>query len=80
MDYKTEREHDLFWGQATPADACREFAYNCGMDNTDRPWILTDNDVWMPNPHFVGNPGRHPEDFDPEDMIDEHEDLEDLPF
>jgi hypothetical protein len=67
-DYEIEREHDLFWGQATPADACREAAYNAGMDSPERPWILTDWDVWMPNPHFVGDRGPHPEDFDPEDV------------
>ena len=67
-DYEIEREHDLFWGQATPADACREAAYNAGMDSPERPWILTDWDVWMPNPHFVGDRGLHPEDFDPEDV------------
>jgi hypothetical protein len=61
-DYEQEREHDLFWGQATPADACREYAANAGADQPDRPWILTDFDVWMPNPHFVGDRGPHPED------------------
>ena len=61
-EYELEREHDLFYGQATQADACREYAYNAGMDRPDKPWILTGYDVWMPNPHFVGDRGPHPED------------------
>jgi hypothetical protein len=60
-DYDAEREHDLFYGVATPADACREYAYNWGMDNPDRAWVLTDYDVWMPNPHYQGPPVPHPE-------------------
>lgn len=67
-DYEHERIHDLEWGTATPADACREYAYNYGMDNPNRPWILTDFDVWMPNPFYQGPPVPHPEDFFPEDM------------
>ncbi len=60
-DYEIEREHDLAWGTATPAQACREEAYNAGMDRPDRPWILTGYDVWMPNPHYQGPPVPHPE-------------------
>jgi len=60
-DYNAEREHDTFYGQATPADACREYAWNVGAQNPHRPWILTDYDTWEPNPHFKGDPGPHPE-------------------
>jgi hypothetical protein len=60
-DYETEREHDLFWGQATPADACREYADNYGADNPEMPWILTDFDTWEPNPHFQGDRGPCPD-------------------
>ena len=39
----------------------REAAFNEGMDNPERPWILTDWDVWMPNPFYQGPPVDHPE-------------------
>lgn len=60
-DYELEREHDLFYGVATPADSMREYAYNAGMDNPNQPWILTDYDVWVANPHYKGPPVDHPE-------------------
>jgi hypothetical protein len=61
-EYELEREHDLFYAHSTTTDAIREYAWNAGSDNPDRPWILTDWDVWMPNPHFVGDRGPHPLD------------------
>lgn len=61
-DYEMERIHDSFYGKASPTDSVKEYAYNAGMDNPEKPWILTPNDVWMPNPHFVGDRGPHPED------------------
>ena len=61
-DYETERQRHLLYGQASPADACREYAWNAGIDRPNQPWILTDYDVWMPNPHFVGHRGPHPEE------------------
>jgi len=60
-EYELEREHDLFYGQGTVSDGLREYAYNWGMDNPDRAWVLTDYDVWMPNPHYQGPPVPHPE-------------------
>lgn len=47
---------------ATPAEAMREYALNVGADNPQRPWILTDYDVWIKNPHYQGPPVPHPED------------------
>jgi len=52
---------------ATPGDAMREYARNVGEDMPERAWILTDWDVWMPNPHYQGPPCPHPEDYSPED-------------
>jgi hypothetical protein len=51
---------------ATPADAMREFAENVGgtEHNAKYAWLLTDYDVWVRNPHYVGPPQRHPEDYD----------------
>lgn len=64
-------------------DAMAEYAMNVGNQNPDQAWILTDYDVWMPNPCYRGGPARHPEDdyFDPSDakpMADAME--EDIPF
>lgn len=43
-------------------DAMREYADNVGRECADREWILTNYDVWMKNPYYIGPPGRHPED------------------
>jgi len=42
-------------------EAVREETYVCGAEHPDRPWILTDYDVWMVNPFYQGDPGPHPE-------------------
>lgn len=54
-DYEEDR-------MATPAEACKEYARNVGMDNPDQPWILTDWDTWEPNPCYSGPSVPHPED------------------
>jgi len=53
---------------ATYDDAMKEFAYNVGdyPQHVNRQWILTDYDVWVRNPHYVGPEQRHPEDYDNE--------------
>jgi hypothetical protein len=48
---------------ATPMDSCREYALNAGRERTESAWILTDFDVWMPNPFYQGPPVQHPEDW-----------------
>jgi hypothetical protein len=45
---------------ATPGEADREYARNVGMDNPQRAWILSDRDVWYPNPSYVGPFGSAP--------------------
>jgi hypothetical protein len=47
----------------TISDACQEYAWNAGEDCPDRPWILTPWDSWVPNPHYQGDHGTHPEDY-----------------
>jgi hypothetical protein len=42
--------------------ALREYAFNAGMDNPEKAWILTPWDVWMPNPHYDGPEVQHPEE------------------
>ena len=41
--------------------ADREFALNVGRENPDRPWILSDRDVWYANPFYQGPATTHPE-------------------
>ena len=48
---------------ATYNDAMREYAANVGYECRDRAWILTDYDVWMPNPYYSGPAQPHPEDY-----------------
>jgi hypothetical protein len=47
---------------ATYAEAFAEYARNIGDQFADHAWLLTDWDVWVPNPHYCGPPQRHPED------------------
>lgn len=41
-----------------------------GAEDVNREWILSPYDTWEKNPHYVGKPGRHPEDdFDDEEDL-----------
>lgn len=52
---------------ATDAEAEAEYARNVGYERQDRAWILSDRDVWYPNPFYAGPAVRHPEDSDFDD-------------
>ena len=43
------------------AEADRQYAYAIGEQNPDWAWVLSDRDVWYPNPHYSGPPVPHPE-------------------
>jgi hypothetical protein len=45
----------------------REFAWIVGAEVPDTPWLLSDYDVWVENPHYTGPKARHPEDYDYEE-------------
>ncbi len=47
---------------ATEASADREYAANVGAQRPTSAWILSDRDVWYPNPHYQGPAVPHPED------------------
>lgn len=47
--------------QATPDDACREYAYNAGRECPDVCWLITSYDSWVRNPFYAGPETRHPE-------------------
>lgn len=53
---------------ASPSEAMQEFAFNVGGYDRykNSAWILTDYDVWVPNPHYRGKPQSHPECHDEE--------------
>jgi hypothetical protein len=63
-------------------EAVREWVWNYGADNPEQPWLLCDLDVWYPNPHFVGDRGPHPEDYDEPDAgyIGEYNDDNEMSF
>lgn len=44
--------------------ADREQARELGRADPGRAWVLTDRDVWHPNPFYTGPEVRHPEDDD----------------
>lgn len=46
---------------ASEYEASIEYALNVGREDTNRAWILTTNDVWLPNPFYKGEPVPHPE-------------------
>lgn len=56
--------HPDDWGftYSSEAEFDREGARERGAADPDRAWILSDRDVWYPNPFYKGPPVRHPED------------------
>lgn len=46
----------------TMADADREYARELGRQNPESAWILSDRDVWYPNPFYQGPAQPHPEE------------------
>ena len=46
---------------ATIGEADREYAHNVGMEHPERPWILSDRDVWYRNQFYVGPSVPDPE-------------------
>ena len=65
-EYEMERRDELTRFPCNRhAEAMNEYADVVGGEHPERPWILTDYDVWVPNPHFKGEipPVPYP-DFD----------------
>lgn len=44
--------------------AVQQYAYVYGEERAEDEWILSPFDTWERNPHYRGEPGRHPEDYD----------------
>lgn len=53
------------------AAADAHYARELGREHPDRAWILSDRDVWYPNPFYQGEPVSHP--YDDEDYYDDVE-------
>jgi len=51
------------------AQADRQYAETAGSERRQQAWILSDRDVWYPNPYYKGPPQPHPDDerWDEED-------------
>ncbi len=68
--YGQELEEHQFHA-STPSENDRAEAWEIGGRHSERPWVLTDRDVWHQNPYFqcpVGQPyPPHPEDDDGRD-------------
>ena len=43
-------------------EAVRQWVWEIGQDRTDCEWLCSPYDSWERNPHYRGEPGRHPED------------------
>jgi len=52
--------------------ADRDYALEAGRVRTDCAWVLSDRDVWYPNPFYVGLRVPHPEDDSAHDYVSEH--------
>jgi len=52
---------------ATESEADAQYARNIGIERPDQPWVLSDRDVWYPNPAYRGPAVRHPEDDQDDD-------------
>lgn len=48
-------------GNQSMAEADRSNARQAGFEQPDHAWILSDRDVWYPNPFYRGTPVPHPE-------------------
>jgi len=56
---------------ATVGEADAEYAHNVGREHPERAWILSDRDVWYPNPAYRGPAVPHPEDDRGDDDCDD---------
>ena len=50
------------FGGTVQQEAHMEMRLLFGLENPHKAWVLTDFDVWEPNPFYSGPPQPHPED------------------
>lgn len=75
MESDWERGSD--W-PATDQESDQQEARILGSEHPERPWILTDRDVWHQNPFYKGPPVPHPEASD-EPPYDPNEEFQQEP-
>lgn len=70
MPWSCQEEYDnAMWNDSLTqgqqmTGACKEFAHNAGQDRPEEEWLLTSWDTWERNPHYQGEPGPHPYDYE----------------
>lgn len=52
--------------------ADREWAREAGRCHPDSAWVLSDRDVWYPNPFYSGPSVPHPEDDEAAEFVAQH--------
>lgn len=60
MNIQEQEERDFHHSSASEWDSAE--AREIGSKNPQQAWILTDRDVWHPNPYYTGPKQPHPED------------------
>jgi hypothetical protein len=59
-------EHLRDCQSSSVAELDRDDATLAGRKRTKQAWILSDRDVWYPNPYYVGPPVQHPDYWEEE--------------
>ena len=62
MNIQEQEEMDFTISSIAECD--RAYARELGARNVESAWILSDRDVWYPNPFYRGAPQPHPESGD----------------
>lgn len=65
--YNVQEQEEADFRVSTDAEVDREDARLIGERRPEQDWILSDRDVWYPNPYFKGVRGPHPEEGNNED-------------
>jgi len=67
--YDEYDDRDFYYSSDDDWD--RANAFEMGADRPNQAWILTDRDVWHPNPFYKGPEMPHPESQEYINMLDE---------
>jgi hypothetical protein len=63
MNIQEQEERDFYHDSAANVDRFDVYLGAANRNDTTSDWLLSDRDVWYPNPYFVGVRGPHPEFF-----------------
>jgi len=59
--FNIQAQEEAEFHRSTDAEWDREDARERGETTPDRAWVLSDRDVWYPNPYYKGPAVPHPE-------------------